>query len=299
MNVPKVNFFKIKRLPDVRNFPPIKLTEKTGKISIRGISIFCRIMGDGYPLLMMHGGPGSDHVSLLSLKGLSDSFTLIYYDHRCNGRSTGPEVDTMNWGNLTADAEALRKNLGIEGWGLIGHSFGGMVALEYALRYPASLSHLILLDSGASAFWVQENVPELLARRGYRRKTVEASRRYFAGEVNPQELFRTKLRIMHAYYYRFNPFKMIFKKRSKSNSQAFTYGFSTLLKGWNVMGRLDEIRTPTLVLAGRHDFIFPPEHQALIADRLPNARLEIIEKAGHSVGERPKEIIRLIKDFIT
>ena len=273
--------------------------DEVKRIEVNGVSIFCRVIGQGYPLAMMHGGPGSDHVSLLSLKGLSDSFTLIYYDHRCNGRSTGPEVDTMNWENLTADAEALRKNLGIEKWGLLGNSFGGMVALEYALRYPTSLSHLILLGSGASAFWVQENVPKLLARRGYRKKTVEASRRYFAGEVNPQELFCTKLRIMRAYYYRFNPFKMIFKRRSKSNSRAFIYGFSTLLKGWNVMDRLAEIQTPTLVLAGRHDFIFPPEHQALIADRLPNARLEIIEKAGHSVGERPKEIIRLIKDFIT
>jgi proline iminopeptidase len=273
--------------------------DEVKRIEVNGVSIFCRIIGQGYPIAMMHGGPGSDHVSLLPLKGLSDSFTLIYYDHRCNGRSTGPEVDTMNWGNLTADAEALRKNLGIEKWGLLGHSFGGMVALEYALRYPTSLSHLILLGSGANASWVQKNAPELLARRGYRKKTVEASRRYFAGEVSPQELFRTKLRIMRAYHYRFNPFRVIFKKRSKSNSQAFIYGFSTLLKGWNVMGRLHEIQTPTLVLAGRHDFIFPPEHQALIADRLPNGRLEIIEKAGHTAGERPKEIIRLVRDFIT
>lgn len=57
------------------------------------------------------------------------------------------------------------------------------------------------------------------------------------------------------------------------------------LKDLNVTGRLDEIQTPTLILAGRNDFIFPPEHQALIADRLPNARLEIIEKAGHSASE--------------
>lgn len=277
----------------------ICLMDDVKRIEINGVSIFCRVIGQGYPLVMMHGGPGSDHASLLSLKELSNFFTLIYYDHRCNGRSTGAEVDTMNWGNLTADAEALRNNLGIERWGVIGHSFGGMVALEYALRYPKSLSHLILLDSGASAFWVQENAPELLARRGYSKKTVEASRRYFAGNVSPQELFRTKLKIMHAYYYRFNPLKMIFKRRSISNSQAFIYGFRTLLKGWNLMARLDEIQTSTLVLAGRHDFIFPPEHQALIADRLPNARLEIIEKAGHSVSERPKEIIRLIKDFIT
>ena len=65
------------------------------------------------------------------------------------------------------------------------------------------------------------------------------------------------------------------------------------------MGRLDEIQAPTLVLAGRHDFIFPPEHQALRADRLPYARLNIIEKSGHNAWERAKEMIRLIKDFIT
>jgi proline iminopeptidase len=60
------------------------------------------------------------------------------------------------------------------------------------------------------------------------------------------------------------------------------------------------INTPTLVIAGRDDFIFPPEHQALIADRLPNARLEIIERAGHNTPEeRPKEIVRLVKAFIT
>ncbi len=270
--------------------------DEATRIEVNGVSIFCRAIGRGYPLAMMHGGPGSDHASLLSLMPLSNSYSLIYYDHRCNGRSGCPDIKSMNWKNLTADAEVLRKSFKFDKWAVLGHSFGGMVALEYALRYPTSLSHLILLDSGA--FWIQENVPELLTRRGYRKKTVEASRRYFAGEVSPQELFRTKLRIMHAYYYRFNPFKMIFKKRSKSNSQAFIYGFSTLLKGWNVMGRLGEIQTPTLVLAGRHDFIFPPEHQALIADRLPNARFEIIERAGHSASERHKEIIRLIKNFI-
>jgi proline iminopeptidase len=65
------------------------------------------------------------------------------------------------------------------------------------------------------------------------------------------------------------------------------------------MGRLDEIQAAPHVLAGRHDFIFPPEHQVLIADRLPNARLKIIEKSGDNAWERAKEIIRLMKEFIT
>ncbi len=105
-------------------------------MSIRDVSLFVKVVGHGYPLLLMHGGPSLDHVTLLSLQPLADQFTLIFYDHRCNGRSEGAEVTSMTWENLTADADALRQALGFEKWAVLGHSFGGNVALEYALRYP-------------------------------------------------------------------------------------------------------------------------------------------------------------------
>lgn len=225
-----------------------------------GASIFYRVIGRGYPLVLMHGGPGSDHVPLLSLKELSDSFTLIYYDHRCNGRSIGADISSMNWENLTADAENLRVKLGFERWALIGQSFGGMVALEYALRYQDRLSHLILLDSGASSFWFRNNVPVLLKKRGFNDKTVNAARRLFTGEIRPDEAFWAKLRLLPAYYYRYNWFKKLFKKRAKRNVEATVYGFKVLLKDWDIMNRLKNIKTLTLVAAGREDFIFPPEH---------------------------------------
>ena len=59
-------------------------------------------------MLYLHGGPGLDHTSLLPLQPLADQFTLIFYDHRCNGRSEGANVSSMTWENLTADAECLR-----------------------------------------------------------------------------------------------------------------------------------------------------------------------------------------------
>jgi proline iminopeptidase len=86
-----------------------------------------------------------------------------------------------DWENLTADAEALRTSLGFDTWAVLGHSFGGKVALEYALRYPNSLSHLVLLDTGGDSWWEQENAPELLARRGFSRRKVELARRWFNG----------------------------------------------------------------------------------------------------------------------
>jgi pimeloyl-ACP methyl ester carboxylesterase len=58
-------------------------------IPIRDVSLFVKVMGQGYPLLLMHGGPALDHSTLLPLQTLADQFTLIFYDHMCNGRSEG------------------------------------------------------------------------------------------------------------------------------------------------------------------------------------------------------------------
>jgi len=94
----------------------------------------------------------------------------------------------MTFENLTADAEALREKLGLERWAALGHSFGGHVALEYALRYPGSLSHLVLLDTGGDSHWSQQNAAEVLARRGCSPKKVELVRRCFHGEFAPMSM---------------------------------------------------------------------------------------------------------------
>jgi proline iminopeptidase len=132
------------------------------KMSIRGISLNVKIIGHGYPLVLMHGGPGADLYTLMSFRPCADHFTLVFYDHRCNGHSAGAEVASLTMENLTADADALRQALGFEKWAVLGHSFGGYVALEYALRYPKNLSHLLLVDSGGDNRWAQEKAPEEL-----------------------------------------------------------------------------------------------------------------------------------------
>ena len=73
-----------------------------------------------------------------------------------------------------------------------------------------------------------------------------------------------------------------------------------LLNGWTVMDRLSEITVPTLIVAGRDDFIFPPEHQRELAAAIPNARLHIIERAGHNPhAEQPAEVMQAVRDFIS
>jgi proline iminopeptidase len=273
------------------------------KMSIRGVSLFVKVMGRGYPLVLMHGGPGSDHTTMTPFQACADQFTLVFYDHRCNGRSEGADLSSMTWENLTADAEALRQALGFDKWAVLGHSFGGMVGLEYALRYPESLSHLLLLGTCGDTWWVQENAPRVLAQRGFSPDTVETARRFFNGEMTPSEMVLATFKLGKAYYHHLSPRQlvrdMLLGFRVKSRPEAQIYGYGQLLKGWSVMDRLGEIKVPTLVMTGRDDFQFPPEHQAELAAGIPNARLEIIERAGHNAPtERTAEVIRAVRGFL-
>jgi proline iminopeptidase len=279
-------------------------------MTIRGVRLFVNITGQGYPLVLMHGGPSLDHTTLLPLKPLADQYRLIFYDHRCNGRSEGAEVSSMTMDNLTADADALRQALGYDQWAVLGHSFGGNIALEYALRYPQSLSHLILINTGGDQWWANHNAMEILAKRGYSAATVEAARRFYNGQVTLNEYLPTVMKFIGAYSYHsriwYHPSLMTFAMKvglgppMKMRPEALIFGYGQVMQGWKVMDRLSEIQTPTLVTAGRYDFLFPPEHQAILADRIPNACLEIIECAGHNPQmERTAEVIRIIKSFLS
>ena len=271
-------------------------------LPIRDVSLVVKVVGRGEPLLLMHGGPGLDHTTLSPFEALADRFTLVFYDHRANGRSTGA-AESMTWENLTADADALRETLGFARWAVLGHSFGGMVALEYALRYPGRVSRLLLLDSCADARWWQITAPEILAGRGYGAGAVEAARRFYNGRLAPAEVNRLVLRFVGAYYYRLGPLSLpravIGGFRMRMRPEAHVFGFGELFAGWTVMDRLREIDAPTLVLAGRHDFLSPAEHDAIVADRLPDARLEIVERAGHNPQhERPAEVLAAVRRFL-
>ena len=276
-------------------------------MSIRDVMLHVEITGSGDPLVLMHGGPGADLYTMLPFRRCSDEFTLVFYDHRCNGRSIGAPVETMTWENLTADADALREELGFGRWAVLGHSFGGHVALEYALRYPKRLSHLVLLDTGGDSRWSLENAPRLVAKRGFGSRKTELTRRWFNGEFEPRDMGIIFLRIGGAYSHKtgLRSIAGVLHDladgawRSKMRAEPLIFAGRNLLRNWTVMGRLGEIEVPTLVIAGRDDFVFPPEHQAQLAGGIPNAHLEIIEQAGHNPHtEQTDETIQIIRSFL-
>lgn len=277
-----------------------------GLVRIRDVSLFVEVVGQGSPLLLMHGGPGADHHTLAPFRRLKDQFTLIFYDHRCNGRSVGADVSTMTWENLTADADALRQHLGFEKWAVLGHSFGGHVALEYALRYASRLSHLILLDTGGDSRWAREQAPTIALQRTGSREKAELVRRWFHGDFDPKKMFSSLMSMGALYNPHTNLLGLTLELASGEWRGLFTlrpepmiFAGRTLLNGWSVMDRLGEIRVPVLVMAGRDDFIFPPEATGELASRIPNAKLQLIDGAGHNPqSEQPDAVLSAVRAFL-
>ncbi len=274
------------------------------KVAVRDVSLYVDVVGQGDPMVLMHGGPSADLWTMGAFRRCADQFTLVFYDHRCNGRSTGVPVSSMTWENLTADADALREYLGFEKWAVLGHSFGGHVALEYALRYPSRLSSLVLLDTGGDSHWSRENASELLAKRGYSPAKVELVRRWFHGEFSRREYFPIFWRISGAYSHGSGWQAMASELadggwRSRMRRDAFIFAGRHLLDGWSVMDRLGEIRVPTLVMAGREDFVFPPECQRELAAGIAGSQLVIIDRAGHNPqDEQRAEVLEFLRTFL-
>jgi proline iminopeptidase len=165
------------------------------------------------------------------------------------------------------------------------------------------------MDTCGDARWAQRNAPEILAKRGYSPATVQLARRFYNGQLTPGEVLPTVLKFIDAYSYHssplYHPTLLALAMRFGlgppmiMRPEATIFGSSQLLQGWTVMHRLSEIKVPTLVLAGRHDFLFPPEHQAILADRLPNAQLELFERSGHNPQiEQTAEVIEVVQRFM-
>ena len=272
-------------------------------IPSRGVSFYVREEGHGFPILMMHGGPGADHSTLLPLLPLAEKRRLIFYDHRCNGRSTKADLKTFNWENLAADADAIRQSLGIQKWAVVGHSFGGMVAIEYAIRYPHQITHLILLDSASDGSWVYQKASQELQKQGFSRLVVEIAGRFYQGRIARREFVKCMIILARAYYSHptagFVLKEALHAMKIRANPQVCIYASRELLSRWSATERLSQIQADVLIIAGVDDFLCPPEHQKEMQKCIKGAELHLLSGAGHNAHmEQPGKVLDIVDAFL-
>ena len=132
--------------------PPGVYKIQQGFVDANGVMIYYKEFGNGEPLMIVHGGPGASHDYFLPyLLPLARHNRLIFIDERGSGRSEKlDDVKKYTVDNMVEDVEAVRSALGLGKMNLLGHSFGGVLAQAYALKYQGNLSHLILCSTFAS-----------------------------------------------------------------------------------------------------------------------------------------------------
>src|ERR1700729_2112818 len=126
---------------------------REGYVEGAGAAIYFKTLGRGVPLLLLHGGPGADHSDFLpALQPLARRHQLVLIDERGSGRSErlrDPKGYTLN--HMVKDIECVRQHLKLAQFVVLGHSFGGILAQAYAVRYPKRLLGLVLAGAGSSA----------------------------------------------------------------------------------------------------------------------------------------------------
>jgi proline iminopeptidase len=250
---------------------------------------------------LVHGGPGVDHSGLKARYGkLAEKMQLVYFDHRGQGRSRGdPKTYTLD--ENVEDMEALRQSLGLGPIVSIGTSYGGTVALAHAARYPGSVSHLILVAAVCHAGYIQR-AKELVAERGTAEQ-VKYCEDLFAGRIDTEGKMLAYFLAMGDLYARVaDPaLSEIGLRRAILSPEALNraHGPEGILRNYDLRPELARITAPTLILAGRHDWICPPEFSEEMAGLIPDADLRIFEYSAHSIaGDEPERFLDAVAGFV-
>lgn len=261
----------------------------------------------------LHGGPVTDSSPLRPwMSPLGKAMQLIYVDYRNTGRSIRMPLETCTVDNMIDDLEALREHLGLDRVIVMGHSFGGILAMPYAIKHPASVSHLILANT--SPYWAEEgekekweNLKKLASDRPDLRPLIEEYRKGYdrkgLGATNEEAKARFE-KTMPMWIHRLSPDEAA----AIAHEIAERTIFSTELSNWvmahemptyDVRSRLDEITAPTLVMTGRWDWRSTVDHARIMEQGIPQAELAIFEDSAHMIYiEEQDKFIATVIDFI-
>jgi proline iminopeptidase len=305
-------------LAQVAKQPPV-YTVQQGFIEANGTLIYYEAVGRGAPLMIVHGGPGASHEYLLPyVLPLMRTNRLIFIDERGSGKSPkleDPKEYTV--ANMVEDIEAVRLGLGLGKISLLGHSFGGVLAQAYALKYQKNLSHLIL----ASTFASTKEVNEALARMKSEMDTTDRERLssleeaglFGKGEVwehgrYPEEYAKLawgKGYFPYLYQRRPDPG---FDPQSSNTGTAWdvyremwgSHGEFVIdgnLKEVEYLDRLSDIKVPTLIVVGDHDEC-DPQMSKEMHEKIAGSRLVILPSSGHmTFVDQNEEFLKTVREF--
>jgi pimeloyl-ACP methyl ester carboxylesterase len=270
-----------------------------------GRRLFYDTRGDGEPLVCHPGGPGFSGAYLGGLGGLDRSYAIVLLDPRGTGRSDPPgSAEAYALDDYVADLGLLQEHMGLARVDLLGHSHGSLVASLYAARYPDRIGRLVLVAAGSRFQAEQINAMHEAMRQRAGEPWFDDASAALEQEQEGQfeddaELGRLVARELPFYFAHYDENERAFVRLALEqpvHAAALRYFNNREFLTFDLRPALSTVTTPTLVVAGREDFILGPAACREVADGIANARLEVLEDVGHIPWvESPKAFAATVK----
>jgi proline iminopeptidase len=296
---------------------PSGLRNGEHNVVLNGVRLWYRVAGSPKastpPVVFLHGGPGYNSYSFAAIEGplLERNLRMVYFDQRGSGRSERPWTGDYRIQTLVEDVDALRRSLGVGKIALIGHSFGGTLALEYAAAHPDHVAKMVLVD----VLWdaplqcryrrraLEELRPDAYTRvakdtvdsAGVRRSDCELEFRGLQGAE--REAFS------NAMMFPDSARRVVQDSVDKASGLRNTGELSNALFNAGLLNyqfnKLDRLTMPVLVIVGGRDRAVGGPPQEVLSARLPHGKLVELPKGGHfPYLEEPERFTREVAAFI-
>ncbi len=274
---------------------------------INGTQLYCESIGTGVPLVIIHGGPGLDHSYLLpQMEALADSYELIFFDQRgCGKSSIKLDSTAMTLDALVEDIDRVRDAYNLNTMNLMGHSWGGLLAMFYAIKHGDRLNSLILVNSTPATSELRDASFKIISRR-----TTPADSAAQASLVHSDEFRRRDPAAMQRYFRLL--FRGTFRDPLKADDLTLTFGpdygersrlvgylaKDQRLQTYDLLSQLENITCPVLIIGSDYD-LSPPAANEQIHAHIKGSRYVIMKDCGHfPFIEAPKQFFPAVRDFL-
>ncbi|MBL0047477.1 MAG: alpha/beta fold hydrolase [Bacteroidetes bacterium] len=282
---------------------------------INGSNLWVELLGKGDPLFIISGGPGGAHSGMHNFDPMQDSATLVYIDNFGRGKSdTAKVVSEYSLARDVSDIEGLRIALHYDKINILGHSYGSIVAQQYAVDFPDRLKHLIIANGFFSGeMWqendnnsnheIKENYPEVWERL----MKVRANGAHSSSKEH-QKIYSE---VPYGFLYAYNPEKFRTSLDPDYPNQLNTKLYYQMVGddgdfiiggdvgNFDVRTKLRDLKMPVFVAAGRYDRVSVPIFAVQYKKYCPQAKFVMFEHSGHNPQvEEPDAYFKLLRAFL-
>lgn len=284
-------------------------------VTVNGAKLWVVTVGQGDPLIIIPGGPGGAHLGYRVFDSLANDNMIIYFDAFGRGKSdTAKDVKEYSLERDIRDVEGLREALHLGKINVLGHSYGGVVAQGYALKYGDHVNHLILANTFHSfIMWqanddnsnheIKTNYPEVW-------DSLMIIRNEGAVSSDPEHQ-RLYAKVPYGFLYAYNPNNFLSRGR-KPYPNAFNSKLYYQMVGkdgdfivgsdigtFDYRKELKNLKMPVLIYGGRYDRVAVPRMMVKFKEYCPQAKFVMFEKSGHNPQiEEPEKLFPLIESFL-